>query len=107
MFVNLFFPLQAEGSAIINFLPMIMIMIVIYFFFIRPQAKKQKAQGIFLGELQKGDEVVTASGVIGKINKIDGNIVHLQVDQKTFIRIMRSAISSEMTASLNKPEESK
>ena len=86
---------------------MLLIMGVFYFFFIRPQAKKQKAQGTFISELEKGDEVVTASGIIGRINKIEGNIVHLQIDQKTFIKVLRSAISSEMTTALSKPEEEK
>jgi len=103
--MNLFFPLQASANPIFQFAPMILIIGVFYFFFIRPQASKQKAQGKFVSELGKGDEVVTARGLIGRVNKIEGNIVHLQIDQKTFIKVMRSAISNEMTAALNKSEE--
>jgi len=84
-----------------------LIMLVFYFFFIRPQAKKQKEQGKFITELEKGDEVVTSSGIVGRINKIDGNLIHLQVDQKTFIKVLRSAISNEMTAAFHKPVEKK
>lgn len=84
------------------------IILVFYLFFIRPQAKKQKEQGNFVSEMKKGDEVVTGSGIIGRINKIDGNIVHLQTDQKTFLKVLKSSISKELTDQMNeKPEESK
>ena len=47
--------------------------------------------------LEKGKEVVTASGIIAKINKIDGGVVTLEVANGTFIRVVKSAISKEMT----------
>lgn len=105
--ISLFPILQSGGEAMFNFLPLILIMVVFYFFFIRPQTKKQKAQAGFIHELQKGDEVVTGSGIIGKINKIEGNVVHLQVDQKTYIKVFKNAISNEMTAGLNAPASDK
>ncbi len=71
-----------------------------YFFMIRPQAKKQKEQQKFVEELQKGDEVVTASGIIGKIQKVEDNVVHLAIDSKTVIRVTNNAVSKEMTDSL-------
>jgi preprotein translocase subunit YajC len=63
----------------------------------RPQQKKAKEQGKFLGALSKGDDVATASGILGKINKIEGDVVTLQVDQKVFLRVTKSSISKEMT----------
>jgi len=78
------------------------IFLIMYFFFLRPQVKKQKAQDKFSKELAKGSEVVTTSGIIGKISKIEDGIVHLQIDQKTFIRVVKGAISKEMTAGLKK-----
>lgn len=56
-------------------------------------------------ELEKGDDVVTASGIIGKINKIEDNIVQLEVGTKTYIRVTKNAISKEMTESVFKAEE--
>ena len=102
------FILQAGGisETLGMWLPLILMVAVFYFFIIRPQSVKQKAQTNFITSMGKGDEVVTASGLIGKITKIDGNQVHLQVDNKTFIRVMRSAISKEMTEALVKKEES-
>lgn len=89
--------LQAQPNPIMQFLPLIAIIFVFYFFFMRPQQKKQKAQNTFIENLNKGDEVATGSGLIGKINKIEDQIVTLQIDQKTFIRVLKSAISKEMT----------
>lgn len=70
---------------------------VVFFFFLRPQAKKQKAQEKFVVEMKKGDQVVTTSGIIGKISKIDTHQVSLQLDQKTFINVVPNAISMEMS----------
>ena len=81
-----------------QFLPLIGIFVVFYFFFIRPQQKKAKDQSSFLANINKGDDVVMSSGIIGKINKIEDEIVTLQIDQKTFIRVTKSSISKEMTA---------
>lgn len=79
------------------FIMMMSIMAVFYFFMIRPQAKKQKEQESFSNTLTKGKEVVTASGIVGKINAVEENIVVLEVGPKNFIRMTRSAISKEMT----------
>ena len=75
---------------------------VIWLFFFRPQAKKQKAQARFIDDLQKGDEVATTSGIIGRINKIDEGIVTLEVNQKTFLRVTKSSVSKEMTDAIRK-----
>ena len=80
-----------------SFMPLILMAVVVYFFFIRPQSKKQKEQNLFMDALQKGDQVVTSSGILGKINKIEDNVVTLQVDTKAFIQVTRSSVSKEMT----------
>jgi len=102
--IAFFIFLQADGSAtsMLNYLPMVAIFAVIYFFFIRPQAKKQKAQEKFSNSLERGMEIVTTSGILGKISKIEEHVVTLQLDQKTFIRVLASSISKEMTDTLNK-----
>lgn len=97
MYINL---LQAGGQAFSwNLIFMGLLIGVMYLFFIRPQAKKQKAQIKFLGEMKKGDDVVTASGLIGKITKMDEKTVTLQVSQKGFVDVMKSSVSKEMTDS--------
>ena len=82
--------------------PLLLMFIVVFFFFIRPQAKKQKEQAKFIDALDKGDEVVTTSGIIGRINRIDGSIVTLAVSDKTFIRMTKGSISREMTEAYRK-----
>jgi len=97
------FFLQADsGGGIIQLVIFGAIFLVFYLFFIRPQAKKQKEQGNFINEVKKGDEIVTGSGIVGKINKIEDNVVFLQVDAKTFIKVMKSSISKELTDAYNK-----
>lgn len=71
-----------------------------YFFFIRPQAKRQREQQAFVDQLEKGQEVVTASGMFGRIVKIEDQIVTLEVDQKTFIRVTKSSVSKDLSAAV-------
>ncbi len=85
------------GGALGGVLPILMIIVVFYFFMIRPQQKRQKEQNVFADSLEKGKEVVTASGMIGKINKIEGSVVTLQVANGVFIRVTKNSISKEMT----------
>jgi len=93
-----FILLQAgQGSGASMLVMMALIFGVMYFFMIRPQAKKAKLQDTFVQDIKKGDQVVTNSGIIGKVNKIDGEVIHLQVDQKTYLKIFRSAISKDMS----------
>jgi preprotein translocase subunit YajC len=60
---------------------------IMYVFFILPKTKQQKAQNKFLTEIKKGDTVVTQSGIIGRITKIDDIIVELQLGSKTFVKV--------------------
>ncbi|KXK38057.1 MAG: preprotein translocase subunit YajC [Saprospiraceae bacterium] len=105
--MTLSFILQAAGGGLSSLLFPLLMIVFFYFFFIRPTFKKQKEQGAFMSSIQKGDEVVTASGIIGQISKIENNIVTLEVDSKTFIRVLNSAISKEMTDQYQKAVEGK
>ena len=98
--------LQAGApNAMFQMLPFVLIIIVFWLFFIRPQAKKQKQQTNFVNDLEKGDDVVTASGILGKINKIEDNIITLEVGTKNYIRVTRNAISKEMTEAIYSPSD--
>src|SRR5215204_5490698 len=91
------------GSSFMPFFFVAMIL-VFWLFFIRPQAKKQKQQKLFLENLQKGDRVVTIAGIHGSINRVneDGTI-SLEINPGSYIKIEKSAISMEWTAQINKP----
>lgn len=106
MMIDLIFLQAGADPGYINLIFFIGIAIVFFFFIIRPQQKKQKEQTNFTDNLEKGMEVVTASGIIGKINKIEDPFVTLQVDTKTFIKFTKNAISKEMTEAIQKPDES-
>ena len=94
----MFILLQSNPGALpLNLIFMGLLIGVMYFFFIRPQAKKQKEQISFESELKKGDEIVTSSGIIGTVTKLDEKKVTLQISQKGFIDVTRSSISKELT----------
>ncbi len=77
-----------------NLLILGMLFFIFYFILIRPQQRKLKTHQKMLKELAKGNKVLTAGGVIGVINKFEGDdIVHLEVAQGVKLRIARSAIT--------------
>jgi preprotein translocase subunit YajC len=88
------------GAGYINLLFIGSMFLIMYLFMIRPQAKKQREQANFSKELSKNDEVVTNSGMLGRISKIEGDVITLEVSSKVYIRVLRNAISKELTDSL-------
>ena len=86
-------PAAAPGSDLMAFLPMILIFVVFYFLLIRPQQKKAKEHRAMLGALQKGDEVVTAGGVVGKVNKLSDQYATLEVAPSVEMNVQRSSIA--------------
>ncbi len=87
----------AEQNPIMTFLPMILIIVVFYFFMIRPQMKKQKEVTAFRNSLAKGDKVVTTGGIYGKIIELKDNTVLLQVDDNVKIRVDKAALVRDMS----------
>ncbi|MES2410181.1 MAG: preprotein translocase subunit YajC [Bacteroidota bacterium] len=84
-----------------QFLPFLLMFVVIYFFMIRPQQKKIKQEKEFESGLKVGDKIITKSGFHGKIAELsDGSAVIETMSGK--LKIERSAISLELTAALNK-----
>jgi preprotein translocase subunit YajC len=75
------------------FLPMIAIFVVFYFLLIRPQQKKAKEARAMLDALQKGDEVLTAGGILGRISRITDQYVTVEIAPSTEITVQRAAVS--------------
>jgi len=72
------------------------ILIFFYFLFLRPQAKRSKEQKQMLASLNKGAEVVTSGGILGKVVEMDENFVKLEVSEDNFIQVQRSAVTNLM-----------
>jgi preprotein translocase subunit YajC len=83
---------SAPGADLMAFLPMIAIFVLFYFLLIRPQQKKAKEQRAMLEALQKGDEVVTAGGMVGRINGLSESYVKVEIAENVEINVQRAAI---------------
>jgi len=76
----------------IGFLPIILMFVLLYFLMIRPQMKRAKEQKAMIEALQKGDEMVTAGGVVGRITKLGEQYVTIEIAPNTEIVVQRSAV---------------
>ncbi len=85
--------LQMGGSTLSGMIPLVLMVIVIYFFMIRPQMNKAKEQKKFVEALKKGDKVVTTAGIHGRISDINDTTMVLEVEGGTKIRFDKSAVS--------------
>ncbi|OYZ33218.1 MAG: preprotein translocase subunit YajC [Sphingobacteriales bacterium 17-39-43] len=84
-----------------QFLPMLLIIVVFYFFMIRPQMKKAKDHKKFVEELKKGDKVITTSGIHGKIVDLNETTFLIEVESGTKIRFEKSSVSLESSKALS------
>ena len=82
----------AAGADIWSMAPIILMFVVLYFLMIRPQMKRAKEHKAMIEALQKGDEVVAAGGVLGRISKISDSYVTLQVASNVEIQVQRPAV---------------
>src|SRR5476651_361463 len=96
--------LQASGSFLQQYAQPLMIgamFLVVYFFMMRPQMKKQKDQKKFVEEMKKGDKVVTTAGIHGRVLEIADTTILVEVDNGVKIRFEKSSISLEASKALN------
>ena len=93
-----------SGSGFAQFIPLILIFVIFYFFLIRPQQKKVKEHKLMVTALKRGDEVVTSGGVIGRVERILGDDkVDLSISENVTIQVVQSTIQTV----LNKPDTKK
>src|SRR5438552_2116625 len=81
------------GGDLVSFLPMIAIFVVFYFLLIRPQQKKAKETRAMLSALQKGDEVVTAGGIVGRISKLGDQYATIEIANGVEMNVQRAAVA--------------
>ncbi|WP_297043928.1 preprotein translocase subunit YajC [Thermoflavifilum sp.] len=92
---------QANPSFSLIF--MLAIILVMWLFLIRPQAKKAKLQKQFSDSIKVGDKIVTIAGIHGRVNKInDDNTLQIEIAPSTYMTIERSAVSMEYTQEMQK-----
>jgi len=98
--------LQEAAGSLMSMLPFLAIIVVFYFFMIRPQMNRQKKEKAFQAEIKKGTKVITSSGIHGKIVEVNSsdNTVTIETGAGK-IRFERSAISMEMSKKLLSPEK--
>ena len=88
---------QAAGTGamegLIGFVPIIFIFLIMYFLMIRPQQKKVKEHRAMVEALRRGDQVITAGGLIGKIIKVNDGEVEIELSQNVRVRVVKSTIA--------------
>ena len=89
-------PAAAAGgdmqSSLMSMLPLVLMFVVLYFVMIRPQMKKQKEHRTMIEALAKGDEIVTAGGLLGKVTKMGDSYLGLEVANGVELQVQRSAV---------------
>ena len=89
-----------SGSGFTQFIPLILIFVIFYFFLIRPQQKRSKDHKAMVAALKRGDEVVTSGGIVGKVERILGeDKLNLLISENVTVEVVQSTIQSI----LNKP----
>ena len=93
-----------SDSGFAQFIPLILIFIIFYFFLIRPQQKKHKEHKLMVENLKRGDKVVTTGGIVGTVERIlDNEKVEIQIADNVSVEVIRNTgIQSLMTTSVNK-----
>ena len=85
--------MQAQPSAFLNMLPLILIFVIFYFLLIRPQQKKQKEHEEVLKKLDKNDEIVTTGGIHGTIVNVKDTTVILRIDDNVKVELQKNCVS--------------
>jgi preprotein translocase subunit YajC len=78
--------------------PAALFFVIFYFIVMRPQSKQQNEHKAFLDKLGKGDEVITAGGVVGKVDRVAGDLVFVEVASNVKLRVLKSQISGPYKA---------
>jgi len=84
-----------SGSGFAQFIPLILIFVIFYFFLIRPQQKKIKDHKSMVAALKRGDEVITSGGIVGRIEKVyDDDKIDLIISENIAVKVVKSTIQS-------------
>ena len=86
-----------------QFIPLILIFVIFYFFLIRPQQKKIKDHKLMVASLKRGDEVVTSGGIIGRIERVlDDDKIDILISENVTVQVVKSTVQSLLTKTQTK-----
>ena len=84
-----------NGQGIAQFIPLILIFVIFYFFLIRPQQKRVKDHKAMVASLKRGDEIITSGGIIGTIDRVmEDDRIEVTIGENTKVQIIKSTITS-------------
>jgi preprotein translocase subunit YajC len=86
----------SASNELMSFLPLVVIFVLFFFMIIRPQMKAAKEQRAMIAALQKGDEVITSGGIVGKISKVSEAFVSVEIAPNTEITVQKQAVQSAL-----------
>ncbi len=89
-----------EGGGLMSFLPLILIVLVFYLFFIRPQMKKSKDQRKFREAIKKGDKIITIGGIHGKIIEVQEKTFTIEVEGQNRLKVEKSAVAMDSSSQI-------
>ncbi|WP_435626209.1 preprotein translocase subunit YajC [Candidatus Ferrigenium straubiae] len=84
----------AQGAGFMDFLPLIVLIAIFYFFILRPQSKRAKELKTMIEALQRGDEVVTTGGEVGRISKVYEQYVGVELAENVEVTVQKTAIQA-------------
>ena len=92
-----------SGSGIGQFIPLILIFVIFYFFLIRPQQKKVKEHKAMVQNLKRGDEVITSGGIIGKVERVfDDDRLEVNISDGVNVQVVKNTVQSHFKKEIKK-----
>ena len=86
-----------QGTGIGQFIPLILIFVIFYFFLIRPQQKKVKEHKVMVESLKRGDEIITSGGIIGTVDRVmEDDRIEVIISENVKVQVIRSTVTSQL-----------
>ena len=96
MFISNAYAASGVPADVMGFLPIVAIFVLFFFMIIRPQMKAAKEQRAMITALQKGDEIITSGGIVGKVTKVSDDFVTVEIAANTEITVQKQAVQSAL-----------
>tara|TARA_B110001452_G_C14873504_1_gene305359 strand:+ start:94 stop:375 length:282 start_codon:yes stop_codon:yes gene_type:complete len=92
-----------NGQGIAQFIPLILIFVIFYFFLIRPQQKRVKEHKLMVESLKRGDEIITSGGIIGIVERVmEDDRIEVEISENVKVQILRSTVTSLLKKEIQK-----